>query len=187
MSTPSAVHTSRSTGYPTPMRYRGLAGGSFFVHCETTFQNSCLSSPPASPPMAYPGSQSERAIMASRQMSRSSGSSPPWTIPNRFWSCGLECAPMHRSIHRIVRCMACSTRLRSGSSEETTSSSAIMMSAPIWFWSPILFSGVRSISEPSTGLWKCTPVSLMVASSIRETIWKPPESVSRLFGHDMNL
>jgi hypothetical protein len=32
MSTPKATHTTKSTGYPTPMRYLGLLGGSFAVH-----------------------------------------------------------------------------------------------------------------------------------------------------------
>jgi hypothetical protein len=46
MSTPRAVHTTRSSGYPTPMRYRGLSAGSAAVHLDTTGQKSFFSSPP---------------------------------------------------------------------------------------------------------------------------------------------
>lgn len=41
--------------------------------------------------------------------------------------------------------------------EETTSSSAIIMSAPMLFWISIDFSGVRSIVVPSRGDWNVTP------------------------------
>lgn len=44
-----------------PLRhYRGLPSGSPWQHLSTTGQNSFFSSPPASPPMAYPGRFSSR-------------------------------------------------------------------------------------------------------------------------------
>jgi len=55
MSTPRAVHTTRSTANPTPMQYLGLLGGSKPVHWSTTLQKESFSSPPLRPPIAYPG------------------------------------------------------------------------------------------------------------------------------------
>jgi len=62
MSAPSAEHTTRSRGYPTPITYRGLSSGNNAVHCDTTLQNACFSSPPARPPTAYPGRWSFRSL-----------------------------------------------------------------------------------------------------------------------------
>lgn len=53
-----------------------------------------------------------------------------------------------------------------------------MMSAPIAFWIAMLRSGVSSDRSPVVGLWNVTPSSVMSARSSRDTIWKPPLSVS---------
>ena len=58
----------------------------------------------------------------------------------------------------------------------TTSSSCMMMSAPMLFWISMDLSGVRSISSPLKGDWNCTPSSVIFASFSRDTIWKPPLS-----------
>mmetsp|Transcript_5105 Transcript_5105/g.21701 ORF Transcript_5105/g.21701 Transcript_5105/m.21701 type:complete len:213 (-) Transcript_5105:199-837(-) len=178
MSAPSAVHSTRSSGYPTPITYRGLSFGSAAAHCDTTLQNALFSSPPARPPMAYPGKSLSRFSSPSMQSFLRRASSPPCTIPKSACFRGLACAAMHRSIHRIVRCVASSKRSSSAATDDTTSSSAMMMSAPMSFWICIDFSGVKSICCPSTGLWNVTPSSEMSARSSRLTIWNPPLSVS---------
>lgn len=53
--------------------------------------------------------------------------------------------------------------------EETTSSSAMMMSAPMRFWMWMECSGVSSIRSPSTGDWKLTPSSVMSAKCNKDT------------------
>jgi hypothetical protein len=53
--------------------------------------------------------------------------------------------------------------------EETTSSSAMMMSAPMRFWIWMECSGVSSIRSPSTGDWKLTPSSVMSAKCNKDT------------------
>ena len=45
---------------------------------------------------------------------------------------------MHRSIHRSVRWVASVKRASSSDFDETTSSSAIMMSDPIWYENTML-------------------------------------------------
>lgn len=57
---PTGEHNGCTFDY---MRYRGLSFGSRSQQCFTTRQNLFLSSPPDSPPMAYPGVA--RVIMAS--------------------------------------------------------------------------------------------------------------------------
>lgn len=54
----------------------------------------------------------------------------PCTIANRFCSVGLEWADMQRSIHLVVRYVASLKRSASVMVAGTTSSSAMMMSAP---------------------------------------------------------
>ena len=58
----------------------------------------------------------------------------------------------------------------------TTSSSCIMISAPIEFWISVDFSGVSSISWPSWGDWNLTPSSVISANFNKDTIWNPPLS-----------
>ena len=66
-------------------------------------------SSPASPPMLMPSNGSP--AMNRADSSRSSGSSPPWTIPNSAWSVRV-CASSERSAQRCVRCIASSTTAR---------------------------------------------------------------------------
>jgi hypothetical protein len=79
---------------------------------------------------------------------------------------------MHLSNHLTLRSMASRMRFVSGEVVTRTSSSCMMISLPIVFWSVIECSGVRSMGEPSWGERKRTPSSVMVASLRRETIWK---------------
>ena len=96
----------------------------------------------------------------------------------RACSVGRWWLAMHLSIQRSVRWVASSKRSGPTWTEETTSSSAIMMSAPMLFWMAMLRSGVSSMRSPVVGDWKVTPSSVISARSRRETIWKPPLSVS---------
>ena len=71
-----------------------------------------FSSPPLNPPMAYPATRSFLLIISSMHWSRSSGSSPPWTIAKRFCTSALPdfwCVSIHLSNHRMVRCVASAT------------------------------------------------------------------------------
>mmetsp|Transcript_25528 Transcript_25528/g.69288 ORF Transcript_25528/g.69288 Transcript_25528/m.69288 type:complete len:210 (-) Transcript_25528:241-870(-) len=166
------------------MTYRGFPCGRVSAPSATMRQKSSLDSPPARPPIAYPGKSRSTSCAALSRLN--SGSSPPCTMPKRFCSCGLECALIHLSIQRVVRCVASKKRAGSFAVVGTTSSKAMMMSAPNRFWMPMDSSGVKSISVPSTGDWKVTPSSLISAKCSSETIWKPPESVSMPRGHDTN-
>ena len=53
ISTPRQEHTTKSTGYPTPIRYRGLSLGKISVQRLTILQKSAFISSPAKPPIAY--------------------------------------------------------------------------------------------------------------------------------------
>lgn len=128
MSTPKQEQTTTSTGYPTPIRYRGLSFGSTSVHYATVLQKSSLSSPPANPPIANP--LASFWIKASSDFFLKTGSMPPWTIGNRFYMSGFEWAEMSLSSHLIVRSQA-SSILGPVVVVLTTSSKAMMMSAPI--------------------------------------------------------
>mmetsp|Transcript_35980 Transcript_35980/g.101294 ORF Transcript_35980/g.101294 Transcript_35980/m.101294 type:complete len:241 (+) Transcript_35980:299-1021(+) len=186
MSAPRAEQMTTSSGWPTPMTYRGLWAGRRAVHCATTLQKSSLDSPPARPPMAYPGRCASRAMSPSRLRSRSRGLSPPCTMAKRFCASGREWAAMHRSIQRVVRWHASSTRgpvVRL----DTTSSSAMMTSAPSRFCTAMLASGVSSMRRPFLGFWNRTPSSVMSARCSSDTIWKPPESVSIGRRHPVKL
>lgn len=52
ISTPRETPKARSTGYPTPIRYRGLPAGRTSQHWRTVLKKSFLASPPESPPIA---------------------------------------------------------------------------------------------------------------------------------------
>ena len=72
--------------------------------------------------------------------------------------------------------------------QDTTSSRAIMMSAPMSFCDSMDFSGVSSIRLPGFfGSSNSTPASVITASFSRETIWKPPLSVKMLPFHFIKL
>ena len=180
--------TTRSRGYPTPITYRGLSSGNNAVHCDTTLQNACFSSPPARPPTAYPGRWSfrslrpeakvhskvtmcqsllvssswSRAIAPSTQTLRSLWSSPPCIIPNNACSDGRRWAAMQRSIQRRVRWVAFSNLDFSLWTELTTSSRAMIISAPMSFWMWIDRSGVSIICWQWIGDWNLTPFSFLV-------------------------
>lgn len=66
-------------------------------------------------------------------------------MQKRFWVEGLACEAMQRSSQRTLRCMASVMRARSGDVVWITSSSCMMMSLPMEFWSDIECSGVRSL------------------------------------------
>ena len=69
----------------------------------------------------------------------------------------------HLSIHLVVRCVASSNLTGSFIVAGTTSSSAIMISAPRRFCICMDSSGVSSRRLPSTGDWKVTPSSVISA------------------------
>lgn len=68
-----------------------------------------------------------------------------------------------------------------------TSSSCMMMSAPMACWMEMLSSGVSIVGSPVKGEAKSAPCSVMVVNLLSETSWKPPESVRRLCGQFWNL
>ena len=107
--------------------------------------------------------------------SRSSGSSPPWTIPNSAWSV-RACAPSDRSAQRCVLRIASSTTAR-GELGKTGWSNATATSGPNAAWTAIECSGVNRWIDPSRWLLKVTPPSSISRRSPSETTWNPPESV----------
>mmetsp|Transcript_23111 Transcript_23111/g.72680 ORF Transcript_23111/g.72680 Transcript_23111/m.72680 type:complete len:263 (+) Transcript_23111:758-1546(+) len=109
-------------------------------------------------------------------------------MPKRLWESGLLCALMQRSAQRSVLSVASRIRSVSLEVEEMTSSSAMMMSAPMAFCDSMDFSGVSSMRLPSfLGSSNSTPSSLITASLSSETIWKPPLSVKMLPDHCIRL
>ena len=176
ISTPNNAHTTKSTGYPTPIKYLGLSFGISSVHVSTTFQKSSFVSPPANPPIAYPGRF--RLFISRTAVFLKSRSSPPWMIPNKFCSFFREWALMHLSIHRNERSQASyiSFIFEVG---RITSSNAIIISLPILFCICMLFSGDSIIFLSSPFIWdtNSTPCSLRTDSCAKETIWNPPLSV----------
>jgi hypothetical protein len=54
ISIPRQTHTTRSSGYPTPIRYLGLFSGKSLAEFETVSQKLVFYSPPAKPPIATP-------------------------------------------------------------------------------------------------------------------------------------
>ena len=107
--------------------------------------------------------------------SRSSGSSPPWTIPNSAWSVRV-CASRDRSAQRCVLRIASSTTAR-GELGNTGWSNATATSGPSASWTAIECSGVKRWIDPSRWLLKVTPPSSITRRSPSETTWNPPESV----------
>ena len=83
------------------------------VHRRRKYGDIPFSSPPLSPPIAYPATLSRRSTISSKHRSRKTGSSPPCTMANRFW---LSLLPdfswnsMHRSSQRTDRSIASPTR-----------------------------------------------------------------------------
>ena len=100
---------------------------------------------------------------------------------NRFCSVGDWCARTHRSYHRRVRNVARWNRARSDCVDAITSSSCIIISAPMSFWHRIESSGRNIIWSCVYGDWNCTPCSVTTDNDARETIWNPPESVNKLY------
>ena len=124
-------------------------------------------SSPASPPMLMPSNGSP--AMNRVDSSRSSGSSPPWTIPNRAWSVRV-CARSERSAQRWVRRIASTTTSR-GELGNTGWSKATAMSGPSACWTAIECSGVNRWIEPSRWLLKVTPSSSTARRSPSDTTW----------------
>jgi len=83
MSTPLSTASSKSSGVPTPMRYRGLVFGKWGITVSIALYILSFDSPTASPPMALPG----RSWLAMNfaDSSLSCALVPPWTMPNRAW------------------------------------------------------------------------------------------------------
>jgi hypothetical protein len=132
-----------------------------------------LLSPTDRPPMAIPSNG--RAAMASTLCRRSSGSTPPCTIPNSAWS-GRVRAARQRSAQRWVRAIASPTRA-AGRVASTSWSNAIAISPPRASWISTARSGVRRCADPSRWLAKVTPSSSTRLRWARLKTWYPPESV----------
>lgn len=106
ISTPRAEQITKSSGYPTPIQYRGLSFGSKSVQSDTTRQNSSLDSPPLNPPIAYP--LASLFIISAMHILRRPKSSPPCIIGNNDCA-GFVCAAIHLSSHLMLLHMASST------------------------------------------------------------------------------
>ena len=113
--------------------------------------------------------------MNSVDAARSSGSRPPWTMPNSAWS-RRRWAASERSAQRWVRAVASATTAR-GELGNTGWSKATAMSDPSASWAAIATSGVNRCVEPSRWLRNVTPSSSTTRRSPSETTWNPPESV----------
>ena len=90
------------------------------------------------------------AAMNFADSARSSGSSPPWTMPNSAWSVRV-CASSERSAQRWVRRIASSTTAR-GELGKTGWSKATATSDPSASWTAIECSGVNRWVDPSRWL-----------------------------------
>lgn len=184
ISTPNAAHKAISTGYPTPIKYLGLFLGRYSQQNLTTLKKVALAYPPARPPIANP--LASFLPISSKHLFLKSKSIPPWTIGNKFCVYGFSLAYRFRSIHLKVLSMASYIR---GPYVVvlTTSSRAIIMSEPILFWIWMESSGLIFIYDLSYGDWNFTPYSVISHSLLKETIWKPPESVNMFLFQFINL
>ena len=186
MSTPAATAMTMSRSYPTPIRYRGLDSGRRGAVNSTTLRMASVPSPTATPPMAKPGRSWEQTPSTERR--RRSRSVAPCTMPKSAWSWGRAWARTQRSSQRRVRSWASSSRRAwssmrrvrarrrssapsSGRAAGAQSSNAMMMSAPIWFWTRMLDSGPRCTLEPSMKLRNVTPSSPSTAVSLMLYAW----------------
>jgi NAD+ synthetase len=75
-----ATPSTRSTGVPTPMRYRGRSAGSQGAVDSTTAYMVSGGSPTLNPPMAY--ASNPMAHVSSALRARKPGTTPPCTMPN---------------------------------------------------------------------------------------------------------
>jgi len=179
MSTPRATASIRSTGCPTPIRYRGLDFGNSAQSRSTISSPSVRPSPTHSPPSANPSNG--MAPSRSKQRARSRASVPPCTMPNSAIrphpsSRSRARSSRPRSAQRTVRSTATRTA-SAGAGSSTSSSSDIAMSVPRASWIPIAASGVSSLRLPSRCDLNSTPSSVTLRNGDRLITWNPPLSV----------
>jgi hypothetical protein len=144
---PRPLHISAFCPAEDPYTYQrwlcqrsSAPSGEYQTH---TSQKLAFASPPDKPPIAIPGvSLATISLQHSLLISRSK---PPCMMQNRFCFSGYLCAAMQRSSHLTDRSIASFILAWSGDVVAMTSSSCIIMSEPIEFWSDIECSGVRSL------------------------------------------
>jgi len=150
-STPKAVQTTKSKGYPTPIKYRGRSSGKCRQAWSTTLQKSSLLSPPARPPIANPGIRRWPSFLPSsdelparsrwRNPAKQSSRSPPletskWPcmMGNKFWVDGFTWAFKYLSYYCRVRNVVSWNRFLFIDVFEMTLFSCMIILVLISFW-----------------------------------------------------